>query len=202
MLKQNIQSYLSFGDEQQQIITKNSLAVCEIFLVAELVPPYKVRRPSLLSLLATADHAHYRLVSNAIPVTDNLMGDTLSLRHQLGLPTEAQAQHVLDHLAHTACPDPAQPVISLPQRLHECWNYTARDLIVQDVADAYGRIVNCVATTLSASLDDSSLSRIANQLANIPWVMLPSRSFVRASRLVFGLSAGDPEDQSHRPLQS
>lgn len=78
------------------------VALCPVFKSAELQFPYKSIQPEFVTLAGSADHDHYQLVSLAVPVTDNSHGDTQTLRCRLGLPTQPQHRHVVDHLLKMA----------------------------------------------------------------------------------------------------
>ena len=191
-LKQHIstyQEYASAPNRERWTLVQQKLAEFHIFLTAELDPPYHCTPQHLVSLKGSEEHVNYRLVCNAVPVTDTSHGNTASLRTILALPTEPQLQHVVD-LLKTA--QPCQGQLNLPQALMRSGAAAALSLILQDIQQAYQHICSGIATLLADGAAD--LTAVSAQLASQPWVMLPGNHFVKPSQLVFiqpgGANAG------------
>ncbi len=83
--------------------TRLSLLACPVFKSADLHFPYSnSEHPAFTSLCHSTDHDHNRLVSLAVPVTDNAHGDTKELHAKLGLPAEPLLEHVVSHMLKMA----------------------------------------------------------------------------------------------------
>jgi len=83
--------------------TRLSLLACPVFKSADLHFPYSnSEHPTFTSLCHSTDHDRNRLVSLAVPVTDNAHGDTKELRARLGLPAEPLLEHVVSHMLKMA----------------------------------------------------------------------------------------------------
>ncbi len=150
--------------------------------IAKLSFPYNSKpwRP-LTSLESSEDHAHYRVVSNSVPVTDNIHGDTRPLRSQLGLP--AGPRFVLDHLLNTATDE--QILAVLQQR-----NHPLQDNLLADIQQTSELVLNQVTDMITANQTSQEAFRTLTQwLKRHPWVMVQNSKFVCTSQLCFDLDA-------------
>ena len=137
-----------------------------------------------MSLADSADHSHYRLVALAVPVIDNAHGDTHELRAKLGLPTEPDLKHVVDHMLKMAA---AGHLKAMSQQTSN----PLTGLLLEDIKQAYQYIVHHVRQSLASG--GSLLETLKPRLAEGCWVLVSDYKFVRPSELCFDLE----EDKNH-----
>ncbi len=179
MLQGNIDSYQNKRDSA----TRLSLSACPVFKSTELQFPYSnSQHPAFTSLCHSADHDHYRLVSLAVPVTDNAHGDTKELRKKLGLPIEPLLERVVDHMLKMAA---AGHMESLSKQSSK----PLFDILLQDTQQAYQFIVKSISKKLAASgRTNAGLdSKVTAKLAQEPWIWAAGRQLVRPNELCFDL---------------
>ena len=179
MLQRNTDSYRNKRDSA----TRLSLSACPVFKSAELHFPYSnSQHPDFTSLRQSADHDHCRLVSLAVPVTDNAHGDTKELRKKLGLPTEPLLEHVVDHMLKMAA---AGHMESLSKQSSK----PLFDILLQDTQQAYQFIVKSISQKLAApGRTNAGLdSNVTAKLAQEPWIWAAGRQLVRPHELCFDL---------------
>ena len=181
MLQSNVESY------KHIMIARFLLPRRPVFKTADLPFPYTNHgHPAFTSLRGSADHDHYRLVALAIPVTDNSHGDTKELRAKLGLPTEPELQHVVDHLLKMAA-------TGYMESLSKHTSNPMYGILLQDLEAAYQYIVKSISQQLARPEGaDSETARVAVRLAEEPWVLVKGCMFVKPHELCFDLEEGTP----------
>ncbi len=164
---------------------RERLSNCPIFLTADLVFPYDLGpHAQLVSLQGSADYVNYRLVSNAVPTTHSVMGDTNLLRVKLDLPTEANLLHVVHHLLKTAQSQKVQDLVA-------CARPGQAVGLTQDISTAYRLIITRVQDMLSAGVayTDPVLFEVAQALRHQPWILMPDGRFVMPSNVCMNVKA-------------
>ena len=179
MLQGNADSYQNKRDSD----TSLSLSACPVFKSADLQFPYSnSEHPAFTSLRHSADHDHYRLVSLAVPVTDNAHGDTKQLRRKLGLPAEPMLEHVVNHMLKMAA-------AGHMENLSKQSSKPLFDLLLQDTQQAYHFIVMSISQKLAApgGTNAGLDSNVTAKLAQEPWIWVAGCQFVRPNEVCFNL---------------
>lgn len=189
MLQRNISSYQTLASSpawSSWAAVKSYLADCPIFLTAELTFPYDMTTvPQLVSLKDSEDHANYRIVANAAPITSNAMGDTNLLRAKLGLPTEPQLRHVANHLLRTVNADRVAALFAMPKSRAN----TLLDFLLEDIERAYGHIVKRVeGFFVAGKSNDHVFAWLSQRLEHDPWVLVREGKFVVPRELCFDIA--------------
>ena len=181
MLQRNISTYLNSISSRHLHTLKTYLADCPIFLAAELGFPYDMGpKQQLVSLRDSTDHAHYRVMANAVAVINNAMGPTSLLRSKLELPMEPRLELVVHHLLKTVKADSVAALFAMPRSRAG----NVLEMLIEDVDHAYGHIVEGMEKLLAAG--DSKRFSLANRLYLDPWVLTDSGKFVVPNELCFG----------------
>ena len=105
MLQRNAASYRAATSRADWEETSYVISTKPILVTATVTTPYTAQHgpgSPLISLHDSADYTHFRMVVNAVPVTDPTLGDTIQLRGALGQPAGPQPMHVVTHLLQTA----------------------------------------------------------------------------------------------------
>ena len=180
MLQRNAASYRAtsqteWADTSYAIFTK------PILVTATITTPYTAQHAQgspLISLQDSADYTLFRIVANAVPVTDPALGDTTQLRSSLDQPAGPQPMHVVTHLLQTAR--------DRNQQLQNEEQSPALDKHIQeDVDKAYAFIVSTVRQYLVAG-QHRELGKLTKQLAQAPWVLVQKvQKFATPYDLVF-----------------
>jgi len=177
---------------------KAQISACAVFKKAELQFPYKSSSSSsssssqqaFVSLADSADHDHYRLVSLAVPVTDNAHGDTKTLRGMLGLPAEPVLEHVVDHMLKMAASGHFEA-------LSKQMSNPLSDILLEDIRQSYLFMVDSIGQKLAVWQGrDADLAKTTTRLKQEPWVLVQGSKFVTPSELCYDLE----EDTHHGRL--
>ena len=194
MLQRNAASYRAATSRADWEETSYVISTKPILVTATVTTPYTAQHgpgSPLISLHDSADHTHFRMVVNAVPVTDPTLGDTIQLRSALDQPAGPQPMHVVTHLLQTA-KDRNQQLQSEQQppavdkHMHE------------DVEKAYAFIVSTVRQYLAAG-QQRELAKLTKKLAQAPWVLLQkAHRFAAPYDLVFDSEEG--LDQGKLPM--
>ncbi len=192
MLHANIAAYL-------RGYAWNQISDCAVFKKAELQFPYKSSNSSssssssqqvFVSLADSADHDHYRLVALAVPVTDNVHGDTKTLRARLGLPSEPVLEHVVDHMLKMTA---SGHFGALSKQMSN----PLSEILLEDIKQSYIFIVASIGQKLAVGQgSDAVLGKTTERLGQEPWVLVQGSKFVVPSELCYDLE----EDTHHGRL--
>ncbi len=144
--------------------TRLSLLACPVFKSADLHFPYSnSEHPTFTSLCHSTDHDRNRLVSLAVPVTDNAHGDTKELRARLGLPAEPLLEHVVSHMLKMAAAGHMGTLSKQSSR-------PLFDMLLQDTQQAYQFIVKSIGQKLAlpSKTNPGLTSNVTAKLAQEP----------------------------------
>ena len=186
MLRRNTRSHTATATDWDQ--TSHEIYTRPILVTASVTTPYAFqhgRGSCLTSLQSSADYAHFRVVVNAVPVTDPALGDTDWLRSFLAQPAGPQPMHVVNHLLQIAR--------DRNQQLQSEQHPPALDKhIHEDVEKAYAFIVRTVQQHLRVG-QHKEVARLNKKLARSPWVLVEqAQRFAVPYDLVF--DTGDELD--------
>ncbi len=180
MLRRNISKY-SMASALSWDAIKTYLADCPIFLAAELGFPHDMGpKQQLISLRDSTDHAHYRVMANAVAVISNAMGPTSLLRSELNLPMEPRLELVVHHLLKTVKADSVAALFAMPRSRAG----NVLEILIEDIDHAYGHVVEGMDKLLAAG--DNKRFSLANCLYLDPWVLVDGGKFVVPNELCFG----------------
>ncbi|DBB07706.1 TPA: hypothetical protein ACH3X3_009132 [Trebouxia sp. C0006] len=180
MLRRNISKY-SMASALSWDAIKTYLADCPIFLAAELGFPHDMGpKQQLISLRDSTDHAHYRVMANAVAVISNAMGPTSLLRSELNLPMEPRLELVVHHLLKTVKADSVAALFAMPRSRAG----NVLEILIEDIDHAYGHVVKGMDKLLAAG--DNKRFSLANCLYLDPWVLVDGGKFVVPNELCFG----------------
>ena len=191
MLQCNVESYKARIPQAEWEEACHLMSTKPFLLKAAVVSPYDSNAgPLLVSLQDSEDYTHYRMVANAVAVTEPSLGDTIQLRAMLGLPAGPQPQHVVTHLLHTA--------EARRQQMQSGHNIGPLNKHVEeDVQKAYEYLVRLVSQQL-ASKQHRELAKLTKKLREAAWVMVQtSQRFVAPCDLVFEI---DEDQEGGKPL--
>ena len=196
MLQRDVLAYKQHAQDSAWADISHLIATKPFLVRATVLTPYDCSPASpLVSLLDSEDYSHYRLVANAVAVTDPALGDTTQLRSQLSLSTGPQLSHVISHLMHTARARNAQiQSQDMPPDVPTSYQ--------EDVEKAYAFIVGVLGKCLAGD-ERWELAKLSKWLMEAPWIMVQAaQRFVVPCELVYDIDEDLEQGKPVSHLQS